>query len=226
MVVVRQRRSRRTSLWQDVRRDLLVLAMVIVVGGWIVLPLFRTRPGYRQDLCVGNLLAIKMAARAYAADYDDTLPASHSWPRLLVGDYLTHEDALKCPEDKTDSGISYALNSRYGGTRIDEHPEPDSCMLFYDADPQGRSVPRHHGWTYCVCLDGSIGFVEQDPNGIGPKPDDASGEGPRVGAAVILENRAGASKDSEDADSEGLHGGRRGRSGSGATPWWRLGGGS
>ncbi len=226
MVVVRQRRSRRTSLWQDVRRDLLVLGMVIVVGGWIVMPLFRTRPGYRQDLCVGNLLAIKMAARTYAADYDETLPASHSWPRLLAGDYLGHEDALRCPEDKSEDSISYALNSRYGGTRIDEHPEPDACMLFYDADPQGRPVPRHHGWTYCVFLDGSIGFVERDPDGIGPERDVASGEGPRVGAAVILENRAGASKGSEEADTEGLDGGRTGKSRSGSTLWWRWGDGS
>lgn len=226
MVVVRQRRSRRTSLWQDVRRDLLVLAMVIVVGGWIVLPLFRAGPGYRQDLCVGNLLAIKMAARTYAADYDDTLPASHSWPRLLVGDYLTHEDVLKCPEDKSDSGISYALNSRYGGTQIGEHAEPDACILFYDSDEQGRPVPRHSDWTYCVFLDGSIGFVERDPSGIGPKHDEANGEGARVGAAVILDNQSEASKEPEDASSDGIDGEGSGASRSGLTHWWRRSRGS
>lgn len=171
----RHGRRRRTSPRRDERADLLALAIMVVIVGGILFPVFRGRRGYRQDLCAANLIAIRIAARVYADDNDGALPTADAWSWQLLGGYLSDAEGLKCPRDDSPAIVSYAMNPRYSAAGLHKYRDAEDRILFFDADEHERPEPRHDGWTYCVYLDGDIGFAERNPTDIERESADTRG---------------------------------------------------
>ncbi len=138
----------------------IVLGAIVVVLGSIIATAsapIRARAGAAgaEQECREHLRVIAGAALAYARSNGGILPDYRSWPQQLSA-YGVSQDTLKCPADKSRSVTSYAMDPRYGGTRLSDYPDAYSRVLFYDADEQGRAAPRHRGRINYAYMDGHV----------------------------------------------------------------------
>ncbi len=117
--------------------ELLVVIAIIAILAAILFPVFaKAREKARQTACLSNCKQIGLAFMQYVQDYDETYPATTSWPcpvwaylpagtpaPSVLNPYIKSMDFWLCPSrDKNDTwpgaaGIpaTYAYNATLGG---------------------------------------------------------------------------------------------------------------
>jgi hypothetical protein len=106
------------------------LFLAISVIGLRFLP-SPPRERARRAVCLSNTKNIALAFQMYLEDSDGLFPPADTWCDAL-GDYVKHEDVLRCPE-ASELPCAYALNSRLSGVRISDIADPDAVVAVFES---------------------------------------------------------------------------------------------
>jgi hypothetical protein len=146
---------------------MLLLSPILVA---ILLPAIATARGQaRAVMCMNNLRQITMAAHAYAADRDNSLPPPDSWPEKLLP-YIGSEDLLNDPSD-TAAGRAVAMNAALDDMHLDAVRDASRTVMFFacapGAPPAGGPEllppePRYRGGHIIAFCDGTVDRVPPD----------------------------------------------------------------
>ena len=140
----------------------LVVVALLVIAGAIVFPLLtRARKTARFSHCMDNMKELTFATLRYAEEHDDRLPDAATWAQD-VEPYLRARHVLKCPADKTNQAISYAMVRRWGGVKLEDIPNRAETILIYEVE-QGTPAYRHDHVMSVGYADGHVTWLSELP---------------------------------------------------------------
>jgi len=153
----------------------LILAAGIVLAVLLFVPaLIRGRERTPPNRCLANLHMLVLALRMYAADTDGSLPVRDRWVSCLVPSYISQDDPLKCPNDRSRGRCSYGMNSRLSAWALARVKDDGEAVLLYETGnprdnpfggPRDVADPPRHGWgNHYGYLDGSARVWREPPS--------------------------------------------------------------
>jgi len=145
----------------------LVCLPQVLVCGWLLLEvahsacLSGTEAG-AVAAAEDEMRQLCQAARAYAAEHGERLPAGHDWPQVLTHAAGLSPKILDYSPYYPGEFRSYAMNGRVGARSLCEIPDQSRTVLFFECEPESppdsgpESLPKYprHGCRY------TIGFVD------------------------------------------------------------------
>lgn len=102
------------------------------VGAAVLFPVFaRARDAARAAECLNNIKELAVAAQMYASDHDGKLPTAAKW-RSELESYLSEPlKKLECPC----GDAVFAFNKNLSGVNLNKIKNPQSTVLFFEANP-------------------------------------------------------------------------------------------
>ncbi|MFB3881045.1 MAG: hypothetical protein ACE149_07260 [Armatimonadota bacterium] len=151
------------------RWDVLILALLAVIVGVMVYPVFvRERDG-KPNVCLSNVKNIALAIQMYLADNDDRFFAARDWCGVL-DEYVKNRDVFRCPQAQSTSGRDYAFNAALDQQDFAKLRNPKETVVIFESD-LGRSasgghkqlpaVPRHLGGDNYGFADGHASWAKR-----------------------------------------------------------------
>jgi prepilin-type N-terminal cleavage/methylation domain-containing protein/prepilin-type processing-associated H-X9-DG protein len=146
--------------------ELLVVIAIIAILASILFPVFsRARAKARQASCVSNMKQLALAFEMYAQDNDETMPGAPNAPagngayggwiwyptfgtpgsgyfdvtRGALYSYVRNRQIYMCPDDRTNSGCSYELNSNLRWAALAAIQSPADTLLLIPEDSFGTA---------------------------------------------------------------------------------------
>ena len=136
------------------------VATVAILSGAMLPSLAKAKQKAQTINCVNNMKQLGLAARLYAGDNNNKLPASKNWSDLL-SPTVGSPKVFVCPTDPTHRS-SYAFNAKLSEKNLNEvNPQ---TVLFFESDGDWNSsggpedmVTNRHGSRLVICFaDGSV----------------------------------------------------------------------
>ncbi len=131
---------------------------IIAILAAILFPVFqKVRENARRASCQSNLKQISLAVIQYQQDYDEKMPTANPGPGTpgvvngwiyvitqgtgvaqgyfdptqgSIYSYIKSKGVYVCPDDSTNAGNSYAMNSNVAGAALSQFNTPASTILF------------------------------------------------------------------------------------------------
>ncbi|MGI4790371.1 MAG: DUF1559 domain-containing protein [Janthinobacterium lividum] len=142
--------------------ELLVVIAIIAIIAAILFPVFqKVRENARRTSCTSNLKQLSLAVVQYQQDSDETMPVvaqtlptgisapagwiafagytvDHLTPTSFdpttgsIYPYVKSKGVYICPDDASNQGNSYAMNSTITGVKLSQFTAPSATILFLE----------------------------------------------------------------------------------------------
>jgi len=96
---------------------LIVIAIIAILSSLLLPALGAARHKAREIACKSNLKQLGLVVATYRIDFDDCLPGraslwlSGNWEVIFLnGNYVPNRNVFRCPEQLSDSNITYVVN--------------------------------------------------------------------------------------------------------------------
>lgn len=167
--------SRNQSKGMALIEMLAVIAIMLIIIGFVIPAVNRVRARAKQTVCIINLRQLAVAIRAYADDYGGVFPTS-LYEGTISAYFGNDQTLLLCPSDTRDlsSGIprgSYGLNTaELSSYRLTSFPEVNPTKstpipIAGDSDSETLDssdiVFRHRGTGNIAFLDGHVISIKE-----------------------------------------------------------------
>lgn len=158
-----------TGRWLSPTRFIVTVAIILIIGIWLIPKLLRAREPSYEAQCMAKLKQVSWAVSMYVTD-NDVYPFTYNWHwaiRTYIDDKAnpfmrvapgSARDPLKCPMDRSDAPCSYLyldrrvldytmsrLNDAVTPLAVDEYFHEKATMVFYDG--HAEKMPRDE-WAY------------------------------------------------------------------------------
>lgn len=93
--------------------------------------------------CKSNLKQLGLAMQLYASEHDGKLPSYQNWEQQVFA-YIKNSQVYQCPDAVVAQTRYYCMNFHLSGKRLKEIQNPESTILLFECNNDGRPISRHH----------------------------------------------------------------------------------